>query len=492
MDETPLDQLYRPSLALLTDLYQLTMAYGYWKAGLADHEAVFHLSFRKLPLGSGFALACGLHHAIDLLRSFRLDEADIEYVASIRGNDGGRMFDGGFLDYLRGLRVSCDIDGVSEGTCVFPHEPLLRVRGPIIPCQLLETPLLNAINFQTLVATKAARICLAARGKPVLEFGLRRAQGPDGGLTASRAAFVGGCAATSNVLAGRLFGIPVRGTHAHSWVMAFETELEAFRAYADAMPNNCVMLVDTYDSLDGVRHAITIGRRLREHGHELAGIRLDSGDLAWLSREARRLLDEAGFDRAAIVASNDLDEAIIESLQLQGARIDIWGVGTKLVTSYDQPALGGIYKLSATRAPGSVWQHRIKVSEQAIKTSNPGMLQVRRFADGNGQALGDVIYDELTAVQEPWTMIDPMDPTRRRALPSDAEHGDLMVPVFRGGECVYAKPSLEQVRARAADQLAHLHDGVKRRLNPHTYPVGLEARLHDLKTSMVLAARGIR
>lgn len=489
MNEATLSDIYRPSLALLTDLYQLTMAYGYWKSGMASHEAAFHLFFRKLPFGSGYAIACGLHLAIDLVRSFRFEPEDLAYLGELRGNDGAPMFDQGFIDHLAGLKLDCDVDGVPEGSAVFPHEPLLRIKGSIIGCQLLETPLLNVVNFQTLIATKAARICHAARGLPVLEFGLRRAQGPDGGLGASRAAYVGGCYATSNVLAGRLYGIPVRGTHAHSWVMAFDSELEAFVAYADAMPNNCVFLVDTYDTLEGVRNAIEAGKRLRERGKEMMGIRLDSGDLAWLSIEARKLLDDAGFEKAAIVASNDLDESIIESLFAQGAKIGIWGVGTKLVTAYDQPALGGVYKLSAIRAPGQPWSHRIKVSEQAIKTSNPGILQVRRFSTPEGQALADVIYDESHDIDLPWTMIDPIDSTRRRTMPHDASSEDLLVPVFRKGECVYEQPSLEAVRTRAALTLSGLHDGIKRHLNPHTYPVGLEASLHQRKTDLIMSVR---
>src|SRR5215213_2257806 len=261
--------LYGQSLSLLTDLYQLTMAYGYWKLGRGEQEAVFHLTFRKHPFAGGFTVACGLHAVIDYLRALRFDESDVGYLATLRGNDGRPLFEQGFLDYLRGMRFTCDVHAIPEGTVVFPHEPLVRVRGPILQAQIVETPLLNLINFQTLVATKSARVCLAARGEPVLEFGLRRAQGIDGGLSATRAAYVGGAAATSNLLAGKLFGIPVRGTHAHSWVMSFDDELESFEAYADAMPNNCVFLVDTYDTLHGVRHAVEVGRKLRAAGHEV-------------------------------------------------------------------------------------------------------------------------------------------------------------------------------------------------------------------------------
>src|SRR6266850_4220053 len=294
-------ELYRSSLALLTDLYQLTMAYGYWKSGVQDKEAVFHLSFRKNPFEGGFSIACGLAYAVDFASHFRFTADDVAYLAELQGNDGKALFDREFLDYLQSMRFSCHMDAIPEGTVVFPHEPLVRVQGPLIQCQLLETPLLNIINFQTLIATKAARVCLAAKGAPVLEFGLRRAHGQDGALAATRAAYIGGCAATSNVLAGKVFGIPVRGTHAHSWVMSFPSEPEAFAAFAATLPGNTIFLVDTYDTLTGVRNAIEIGRALRLQGHDLMGIRLDSGDLAYLSIQARRLLNEAGFEKTQIL-----------------------------------------------------------------------------------------------------------------------------------------------------------------------------------------------
>ena len=304
--------------ALLTDLYQLTMAYGYWRSGTAEKEAVFHLSFRKNPFKGGFTLACGLADAMDYLQRLRFDESDLDYLATLEGRDGKPLFKRAFLDYLRAFEFRCDVDAVPEGSAVFPHEPLVRVQGPILQAQLVETGLLYFINFQSLIATKAARVCLAARGDPVIEFGLRRAQGADGAVAACRAAYIGGCAGTSNVLAGKSLGIPVLGTHAHSWVMSFDSELDAFSAYAQAMPNNCIFLVDTYNSLDGVRHAVEVGKNLRREGHELGGIRLDSGDLAYLSIEARKILDGAGFAKAVIVASNDLDEHIITSLKDQG------------------------------------------------------------------------------------------------------------------------------------------------------------------------------
>lgn len=476
------------SMALLTDLYQLTMAYGYWKSGRADHEAVFHLHFRKPPFGGGYTVAAGLEPVIDWLQGFRFTPDDLTYLGTLAGNDGKPLFNAAFLDHLGRMRLAVDIDAIPEGTVVFPHQPLIRVRGPIIQGQLLETALLCLVNFDTLIATKAARICQAARGEPVLEFGLRRAQGANGALAASRAAHVGGCASTSNVLAGRRFGIPVRGTHAHSWVMSFDDELTAFDTYAEAMPNNCVFLVDTYDTLQGVRNAITVGQRLRARGHEMVGVRLDSGDLAWLSAEARKLLDEAGFPKAQIVASNDLDERTIASIKDQGGAITVWGVGTKLVTAYDQPALGGVYKLAAVREPGGAWKPRVKLSEQAVKVSNPGMQNVRRFIRG-GEAIGDVIWDELHGQPATWTMVDPADQTRRRELPSDATAEDLLQPIYRNGGLVYARPRLADTRLRAQAQLRLFHAGVKRLDNPHQYPVGLELGLHERKTQLILAAR---
>lgn len=492
---------YGTSLALLTDLYQLTMAYGYWKTGGAERQAAFHLFFRNNPFDGGFGLTCGLQGVIDYLTGLCFDDGDIDYLAGLQGNDGAPLFEAGFLDYLRRLRFSCDVDAMPEGTIAFAHEPILRITGPIVQCQILETPLLNLINFPTLVATKAARVCHAAQGEPVLEFGLRRAQGIDGGLTASRAAYVGGAAATSNVLAGKLFGIPVKGTHAHSWVMFFDDELSAFRAYAEAMPNNCVFLVDTYSTLEGVRHAITVGKALRARGHELAGIRLDSGDLAYLSIEARKLLDAAGFESTPIVASSEIDEHIITSLKQQGAAIGVWGVGTKLATAYDQPALGGVYKLAAVRGADGRWQYRIKLSEQTVKISNPGLLQVRRFRRG-GRFSADMVYDLETGLGDGTAvasttpgimtraMYDIVDPTRPMSIESDDDGVDVLVPVFRAGKRVYTPPSLDQVRAYARDQMDHLDARMKRFLNPQEYPVGLEPALHRRKLQLVAQARG--
>ena len=480
---------YRPSLALLTDLYELTMAYGYWKAGLCDREAAFHLTYRENPFGGGYAVACGLEPAVEFLQRFRFEPDDLDYLAALRGEDDGPLFEGAFLDFLGRLRLACDIDAVPEGTVVFAHEPLVRVTGPIIQSQVIESALLNFINFQTLIATKAARIVEAAEGHPVLEFGLRRAQGIDGALSAARAAYVGGCAATSNVLAGRLYGIPVKGTHAHSWVMCFDDELAAFETYARALPNNCVFLVDTYDTLSGVRHAIEVAGRLRRQGRRLSGVRLDSGDLAYLSIEARKLLDAAGLADVPIIASSELDESIITSLKEQGAKIAVWGVGTRLVTGHGEAALGGVYKLTAVRRPGGPWEDRVKLSEQQLKTSTPGVLQVRRFHD-HGEFIGDAIYDVNHTPTGSSTIVDPADATRRKTFHAGTESSELLVPVFRGGRQVYELPPLEAIRRRVAGQLAALHPGVKRLVNPHRYPVGLEIGLYQRKTALILKQRG--
>jgi nicotinate phosphoribosyltransferase len=486
-----LGALYRPSLALATDFYQLTMAAAAFRAGVAGHEAAFTLSFRKNPFEGGFTIAAGLDAALDLVEGFRFDEDDLAFLAAQVDARGARLFEPGFLDELRRLELAIDVDAVPEGTPVFPYEPLLRVRGPIVPCMLLETPLLTVLNFQSLVATKAARLCLAARGQPVMEFGLRRAQGFDGGISAARAAYIGGCTGTSNVLAARLLGIPARGTHAHSWVMLFDEEREAFLAYAAAMPGNCTLLVDTYDTLQGVRRAIEAGRALRASGGFLAAIRLDSGDLAWLSQEARRLLDDAGFRDTKVLATNELDEHIIESLKEQQARIDVWAVGTRLVTARPDAALGGVYKLGAVRRPGGAWIHRVKLSEQAAKTSIPGLLQIRRF-ERAGEPFADMIWDELSGPPPaPATIVDPLDPTRRRTIPDGCEGEDLLVPVVRGGRVVYDRPPLAAIRSRAGAELARFHAGVRRFVHPHQFPVGLERRLHDVRTRLVLEARGL-
>jgi nicotinate phosphoribosyltransferase len=481
-----LDDVYGGSLALVTDLYQLTMACGYWKGGDADREAVFHLTFRRAPFGGGYAIAAGLAPAIAFLSRLRFDDGDRAYLATLRDNENKPLFPAAFLDYLRDLKFSCTVDAIPEGSLVFAHEPLVRVTGPIAQAQLVETALLTLLNFQTLVATKAARVVQAARGAPVLEFGLRRAQGIDGGLGASRAAYIGGVAATSNMFAGKLLGIPVRGTHAHSWVMFHGDELASFRAYAEALPGNCTFLVDTYDTLEGVRHAIQVGKELRANGHALAGVRLDSGDLAHLSIEARRMLDEAGFPDAKIVASNDLDEMLIGSLHEQGARIDSYGVGTKLVTAFDQPALGGVYKLGAYRNGEGRWHDAIKLSEQPIKISNPGVLGVKRLRR-DGELAGDVIYD----VERGWagpSLHDIEHPMLPAHTPPHDHAEDLLVRVLDRGQLVAPLPDLEAARARAAKELAQLSPRTRRFMNPQPYPVGLDDHVHNRKLQLIAEA----
>lgn len=479
---------YNQSLTLLTDLYQLTMSYGYWKAGLDKKEAVFHLFFRKRPFHGGFTITAGLEAVVNYLKNFHFDPSDLAYLATLRGADDQPLFEPEFFDYLANMKFTCDVDAIPEGNVVFPYEPLIRIQGPLIQCQLLESPLLNLINFPTLIATKAARICIAAQNDSVLEFGLRRAQGIDGSLTASRAAYIGGCDATSNVLAGKLFDIPVRGTHSHSWIMVFDDEKEAFQTYAEQLPSNCVFLVDTYNTIEGVKKAIEVGHWLKSQGKKMLGIRLDSGDLAYLSIKSRAMLDEAGFKDAAIVASNELDETIISELKRQGACIGVWGVGTNLVTAGSQPALDGVYKLSAIRDPGEAWKYKLKLSEQMTKISNPGILQVKRYTSKDGY-VSDVIYDTILGINETSALIDPLDPTRQKSLNKNWSSKDLLVPIFKNGKCVYNLPSLTDIRKNTQKELSHFHTGVKRFINPHEYVVGMEKSLYDLKVNLITNIR---
>lgn len=490
----PLNSLNRQPPVLLTDLYELTMAYAFWKSGQAKKEAVFTMSFRHNPFDGGFAVFCGLTHLIDYISNLSFQQEDLDYLAGLKAHDDSPLFEKGFIDYLGRLKFDIDIHAVEDGTIVFAHEPLIRVSGPIIPCQIVETAILNLVGFPTLIATKAARVKFAAGRMPVYEFGLRRSQGMDGGITASLASYLGGCDGTSNTLAGRIFGIPVKGTHAHSWIMAHESEREAFQNYAEAMPNNCFFLVDTYDTLNGVRHAIEMGRWLEERGHKLLGVRLDSGDLAYLSVESRKLLDEAGFTDALIMASNDLDENIVSSLIDQGAQINAWAVGTKLVTADDQPALGGVYKLSAVRDPGGKWRNVIKLSEQVVKISNPGTLQVRRFFNPDRKMdryVADMIFEENTFDEKAESVIvDPLDFTRRKKISKDTPYKDLLVAIFKAGKLVYKYPGYQATRNFVIEQMEGFHAGVKRLMNPHQYPVGLEKGLHQLKTDLILKERG--
>jgi len=474
---------YRESLTLLTDFYQLTMLYGYWRGKISEKRAVFHLFYRTIPFCGGYALSAGLESVVEYLQNFHFDQGDLEYLRSLKSPDGSQVFEEGFLFYLSSLRFTCNLDAVQEGTVIYPYEPILRIEGPLAQCQLFESILLNLMNFPSLIATKASRIRLAAGDDELLEFGMRRAQGIDGALSASRASYIGGCDATSNVLAGKLWKIPVKGTHSHSWVMLFSKESESFDAYAEAMPQNCIFLVDTYNTLQGVKNAIEAGKKLKEKGFSFLGIRLDSGDLADLSRKARTLLDQAGFTETKIVASNELDEQIIRDLKLQGAKINVWGVGTNLVTGKGCPSFDGVYKLSAVKEEQG-WSYRLKLSEQMKKTSNPGILQVRRFQK-EGTFMGDMIYDVLYPPSGKVCVIDPFDPIHEWEYGEDAVYEDLLVPIFREGCLVYALPELEQIRARTMEQLQALPEGVKRFLNAHKYPVGLEKSLNDVKLQII-------
>ena len=469
------------NLTLLTDLYQLTMMYGYYKSDMMDVRAVFDMFYRQQNPRMNFAIFAGLEQLIDYINNLHFDEENIAYLRSLN------LFDEGYLNVLRNFHFNGDIQAVPEGTVVFPDEPLIRVTGSIFEAQLVETALLNIINHQTLIATKASRVREAAESDNVLEFGLRRAQGPDAGIYGARAAVIGGANATSNVLAGQMFGVPVRGTHAHSWVMSFPTELDSFRAYAKQFPSTCMLLVDTYDTLkSGIPNAITVFKELSEQGYRPAGVRLDSGDLAYLSRESRKMLDDAGFPDAQICASGDLDEVIIRDLKLQGARIDIWGVGTKLITSLDCPALGGVYKLSA-EIIGTQVHPKIKISENPAKLTNPGLKKLLRiYSDYDNMALADLIALEHEDIDEtkPLTIFHPIDTWKQKTL-VDFHIKNLHVPIFKGGLQVYETPALMDIQAHAKQDLSTFWDQYKRVLNPHDYKVDLSDQLWMLKQSML-------
>ena len=472
------------NLTMMTDLYELTMMNGYLRYGKDKNRACFDLFYRRRGDVTAYAVAAGLEQVIEYVQNLRFTQEDIEYLRSLA------IFDDAFLSYLSDFHFTGEILAVPEGTIVFPDEPILRVIAPIMEAQLLETALLNIINHQTLIATKAARVVQSARGDKVLEFGLRRAQGPDAGIYGARASIIGGCQATSNVLTGQLFGVPVGGTHAHSWVMSFEDELTAFRAYADVFPDNCLLLVDTYDTLgSGVPNAITVFKELRARGKEPVGIRLDSGDLAFLSRQARVMLDDAGFPNAKIFASGDLDEEVIWDLKAQGAAIDVWGVGTRMITSMDNPALGGVYKLAAEEVDGK-FVPRIKISENPAKITNPGVKQLYRFYDRrSGKALADLLAldEEDFSSGEPLEIFDPENTWKRMTL-CDYRMRQLLVPVFENGELVYDSPALSEIAAYAKQEMETFWDEYKRLNRPHRYKVDLSQKLYDL-TLQLLANR---
>ncbi|GAB4194991.1 MAG: nicotinate phosphoribosyltransferase [Sandaracinaceae bacterium] len=487
----------RPALGLLTDFYQLTMAYAHHRAGTADRVASFSLFFRRAPFGGSYAVAAGIDEALSVLEDLAFDGGDVAYLGGLTGADGLPLFDASFLERLRAFRFRCDVEAVDEGQVVFPHEPLLRVTGPVLDAQLAETLLLNIVNFQTLVATKAARVVQAAAGRPVVEFGLRRGQGPDGGLSASRASYLGGCAATSNVLAGKLFGIPVRGTHAHAWVQFFGDEREAFARYAEALAGNVVFLVDTYDTLAGVEHAIEqaklLGTPTASRGAKpLLGIRLDSGDLARLSREARARLDAAGCEGTKIYASNDLDEHAIAALVAQGAPIEVFGVGTRLVTGGDQSALGGVYKLTAVADEGGAFVPRVKRSEDPAKSSLPGRLEIERFVGPDGALLLDVLSDVDHDAGWSGPLVDLRTGEPIGASLAAGGGVRLLAPALASGRRVRPERPLSEARTAVQHAIASLPadlralDAAARGVHPR---VAVPRALWDRRDAMLASVR---
>ena len=464
------------NLTMMTDLYQLTMMYGYYKHGMKDNIAVFDLFYRQNRDNCAYSVMAGTESAIEYINNLRFTDDDIEYLCSLN------LFGEDFLEMLRGFRFTGSIYGMKEGTIVFPREPLLRVEAPIIEAQLVETALLTLVNHQTLIATKANRVCYAANGGQVLEFGLRRAQGADAGIYGARAAMVGGCVATSNVIAGKWFDIPVKGTHAHSWVMSFPTELDAFRAYADVFPDSCMFLVDTYDTIrSGIPNAIKVFDELRAKGYEPVGIRLDSGDLAYLSKKAREMLDDAGYENAKIFVSGDLDERVIYDLRTQGASIDVYGVGTKLITSSDQPALGGVYKMSCEIVDG-VEIPKMKLSDNPAKTTLPGKKKVLRLYNKSHKAIADLIALDSEKIEsgKELKLFHP-EQTYKSMTVRDFTVRDLLVPLFIDGKQVYELPTLTEIQEYARSEMDTLWPESKRLLNPHEYKVDISDRLYDLR-----------
>lgn len=475
----------KQNLTLLTDLYELTMMQGYFKND-TNETVVFDVFYRNNPSGSGYAIAAGLEQVIDYIKNLRFEAADIAYLKSLH------IFDEDFLAYLENFRFTGDIYAIPEGTVIFPREPLVKVIAPIIEAQLVETAILNIINHQSLIATKASRVVYAAKGDGIMEFGLRRAQGPDAGTYGARAAMIGGCVGTSNVLAGQLFDVPVKGTHAHSWIMSFSDEYTAFRKYADLYPDACLLLVDTYDTLkSGVPNAIRVFRELKAAGNPLKfyGIRLDSGDLAYMSKKARKLLDNAGFTDAVISASSDLDEYLIDSLKAQGAAITSWGVGTNLITSKDCPAFGGVYKLAAIKKEDGTFLPKIKLSENTEKITNPGNKTIYRIYDrASGKIKADLICLVSETFNENNTLIlfDPIETWKKTKLrPHTYTLRELLVPIFLNGSCVYQSPSVMEIRDICFKELDTLWDETRRLVNPHNVYVDLSDQLYAIKSELL-------
>lgn len=474
------------NLTLLTDLYQLTMMQGYFK-NPTNQVVVFDMFYRKNPCGGGYSIAAGLEQVIEYIKDLHFTYEDVKYLQSLH------IFEDDFLEYLRSFHFTGDIYAIPEGTVVFPREPLIKVVAPIMEAQLIETTILNIINHQSLIATKASRVCYAAGDDGVLEFGLRRAQGPDAGIFGARAAMIGGCVGTSNVLTGEMFKVPISGTHAHSWIMSFEDEYTAFKAYADLYPHACILLVDTYDTLkSGVPNAIRVFKELRDAGIKPRkyGIRIDSGDLAYLSKEAYRMLAEAGFEDAIISASSDLDEYLITSLKNQGAKINMWGVGTNLITCKDNPAFGGVYKLAAVKTDkNSEFVPKIKLSENSEKITNPGDKTIYRIYDKEtGKMRADLIClsDEGFDEEKDLIIFDPIETWKKTKI-----HGgtytlrELLIPIFVKGECIYDSPSVMEIREYCKKEKASLWDETLRLINPHEMYVDLSQKLYDIKAQLL-------
>lgn len=469
------------NLTLLTDFYELTMANGYFSSGCADQIAYFDMFFRKIPDNGGFAVFAGLEQIIEYIKNIKFEKDDIEYLRS------KNLFDEDFLEYLSDFKFSCDIYSVPEGTPVFPNEPLITVRGPVAQAQFIETMILLTANHQSLIATKANRIVRAAAGRPVMEFGSRRAQGYDGAVYGARAAYIGGCSGTACTISDRLFGVPAIGTMAHSWVQLFDSELEAFRKYASVYPDSCTLLVDTYSVLkSGVPNAITVFKELKAAGHKPCGIRIDSGDIAYLSKEARKMLDEAGFPECKITASNSLDEYIIRDLISQGAEIDSFGVGERLVTSKSEPVFGGVYKLCAVEKEGKIIP-KIKISENSAKITTPSYKEVWRIFDNKtGKAMADVVTvaGEVIDDTKPYLIFHP-DYTYKKKLLTDFTAKKLQVPVFINGECVYESPDVKQIQTYSKNQIDCIWEEVKRFENPQEYYVDISEKLWNIKNDML-------
>jgi nicotinate phosphoribosyltransferase len=474
----------KQNLTLLTDFYELTMMQGYFQ-NKNNETVIFDVFYRENPCGSGYAICAGLEQAIEYIKALSFTEDDLEYLRTLK------IFEEDFLSYLKGFRFTGDIYAIPEGTVVFPMEPLVKVIAPIMEAQMVETALLNIINHQSLIATKASRVVYAAGGQSVMEFGLRRAQGPDAGTLGARAAVIGGCNGTSNVLSAKLYDLPVLGTHAHSWIMSFDDELSAFREYANLYPHNTTLLVDTYDTLRcGVPNAIKVFEELRSLGKlpERYGIRLDSGDLAYLSKKSRKMMDAAGFPEASITASSDLDEYLIDSLKTQGAKIDSWGVGTRLITSRDCPSFGGVYKLAAIQKNGT-FLPKIKLSENQWKITNPGDKKIIRvYEKESGKIKADLIAlaDEDFSSDKPMLLFDPLATWKKTTLASGSYTlRELLIPIFLSGECVYTSPSVMDIRENCIKELDTLWDEARRLINPHIIYVDLSVKLYRMKTDLL-------